>query len=282
VPNFSTTSITKPRSKKRFYHTRKHIETSCAAPHIAFITLSSIYHLGPLLYETVKPSNEHIAHGALVTRSNRLLKRRKWRWRTQHRFAVYVPRLFMILTILAWMDMRQVDSAHLFQRPSSAVYRVHQPIISILNVSKARQWIAIADCSHNTTAFKTWYRVAEGLNVGGLICLVFLMVSFVCLPAEKTRRHYLSYCLIIAAIFLALGFVIPFGTRPAQCYDEITPNDMFSNLTCAFSGAFLIAGGLSMAIWSKLKRANRWDTHVLTRVQSSFAHYRCIFRFAGT
>lgn len=27
---------------------------------------------------------------------------------------------------------------------------------------------------------------------------------------------------------------------------------MFSNLTCAFSGAFLIAGGMSMAVWSKL------------------------------
>ncbi|KAF2118477.1 hypothetical protein BDV96DRAFT_488755 [Lophiotrema nucula] len=97
--------------------------------------------------------------------------------------------------------------------------------------------------------FTTWYRVAEGLNVASLAALIFLLISFICLPAEKTRRHYLSYCLIVAAIFLALGFVVPFGARPPQCYDEITPNDMFSNLTCAFSGAFLIAGGLSMAVW---------------------------------
>ncbi|KAF2013196.1 hypothetical protein BU24DRAFT_231932 [Aaosphaeria arxii CBS 175.79] len=97
--------------------------------------------------------------------------------------------------------------------------------------------------------FKTWYRVAEALNVAGLILLVFLLISFLCLPPEKTRRHYLSYCLIVAAIMMALGFVIPFGARPEQCYDEITPNDMFSSLTCAFSGAFLIAGGLSMAVW---------------------------------
>lgn len=48
-----------------------------------------------------------------------------------------------------------------------------------------------------------------------------------------------------------LGFVVPFGTKPEQCYDEITPNDMFSNLTCAFSGAFLVSGGLSMAVWSE-------------------------------
>lgn len=43
--------------------------------------------------------------------------------------------------------------------------------------------------------------------------------------------------------------MVPFGVQPPQCYDEITPNDMYSNLTCAFSGAFLIAGGLSIVVW---------------------------------
>ncbi|KAJ4335006.1 hypothetical protein N0V95_009023 [Ascochyta clinopodiicola] len=97
--------------------------------------------------------------------------------------------------------------------------------------------------------FNTWYRAAEALNVAGLICLVFLMATFLILPAEKTRRHYLSYCLIVAAMFMALGFVIPFGAEPDQCYDKITPNDMYSSLTCAFSGAFLISGGMSIAVW---------------------------------
>ncbi|KAF2634276.1 hypothetical protein P280DRAFT_280403 [Massarina eburnea CBS 473.64] len=97
--------------------------------------------------------------------------------------------------------------------------------------------------------FKKWYRVAESLNLVGLVLLCFLLLSFLVLPAEKSRRHYLSFCLIIAAIFMALSFVIPFGARPDQCHDEITPNDMFSDLTCAFSGAFLIAGGLSMGVW---------------------------------
>ncbi|KAF1836713.1 hypothetical protein BDW02DRAFT_214138 [Decorospora gaudefroyi] len=98
-------------------------------------------------------------------------------------------------------------------------------------------------------SFNTAYRVAEALNVAGLICLVFLMISYMVLPAEKTRRHYLSYCLIVAAMLMALGFVIPFGAKPEQCYDQITPNDMYSSLTCAFSGAFLISGGMSMAVW---------------------------------
>jgi len=46
-----------------------------------------------------------------------------------------------------------------------------------------------------------------------------------------------------------MGFVVPFGVQPPQCHDEITPNDMFSNITCAWSGAFIIAGGLSIAVW---------------------------------
>lgn len=97
--------------------------------------------------------------------------------------------------------------------------------------------------------FKTWYRVAEGLNVAGLVALLFLLVSFMVLPAEKTRKHYLSYCLIIGIALLAMGFVVPFGVQPPQCYDEITPNDMFSNLTCAWSGAFIISGGLAVGVW---------------------------------
>lgn len=46
-----------------------------------------------------------------------------------------------------------------------------------------------------------------------------------------------------------LGFIIPFGSQPDQCYDEITPNDMYTSLTCAFSGAFIIAGGFSITVW---------------------------------
>ncbi|RMZ66888.1 G- coupled receptor [Pyrenophora seminiperda CCB06] len=97
--------------------------------------------------------------------------------------------------------------------------------------------------------FNTAYRAAEVLNVVGLILLVFMLITYAVLPAETTRRHYLSYCLIIAAIFMALGFVIPFGAQPEQCYDKITPNDMYSSLTCAFSGAFILSGGMSMGVW---------------------------------
>lgn len=48
---------------------------------------------------------------------------------------------------------------------------------------------------------------------------------------------------------IAIGFTIPLAASPDQCYNEITPNDMFSSMECAFSGAFIIAGGLSAGMW---------------------------------
>lgn len=78
-----------------------------------------------------------------------------------------------------------------------------------------------------------------------------LLLSFIFLPVEKSRRHYLSVCLVFAIIMLQLGFIAPLGTRPNQCYNEITPNDMYSDMPCAWSGALIIAGGLSIVVWSE-------------------------------
>lgn len=46
-----------------------------------------------------------------------------------------------------------------------------------------------------------------------------------------------------------LAFIIPLGTKPNQCFNEITPNDMKSNGSCAISGAFLLFGGWAVVIW---------------------------------
>lgn len=48
---------------------------------------------------------------------------------------------------------------------------------------------------------------------------------------------------------LQLGFIIPLAARPDQCADAITPNDMYSNRTCAVSGSFLLAGGWCGVMW---------------------------------
>ncbi|KAF2836315.1 hypothetical protein M501DRAFT_940269 [Patellaria atrata CBS 101060] len=98
-------------------------------------------------------------------------------------------------------------------------------------------------------SFSTWSLVAESINAVSIAACLFLLVSFLCLPVEKTRRHYLSVGLVIGTFLMALGFVVPLAVKPEQCYDEITPNDMYSSLTCAWSGAFITSGGLTVAMW---------------------------------
>lgn len=50
--------------------------------------------------------------------------------------------------------------------------------------------------------FKTVTDASNWLNVVGLVCTVFLLLSFAVLPVEKTHRHYLSICLVIAIIIM--------------------------------------------------------------------------------
>lgn len=97
--------------------------------------------------------------------------------------------------------------------------------------------------------FNTYGVVSEWLNVVGLALLCFMLISYMVLPAQQTRSHYLSVCLIISVGMIALGFTIPLGARPEQCYNEITPNDMYTSMACAWGGAFIIAGGLSVIMW---------------------------------
>ncbi|KAI9866508.1 MAG: hypothetical protein M1813_001059 [Trichoglossum hirsutum] len=52
---------------------------------------------------------------------------------------------------------------------------------------------------------------------------------------------------------MQVAFIIPLITRPAQCINSITPNDMQSSLSCAFSGAFLLGGGWCVVIWVFLR-----------------------------
>lgn len=50
-----------------------------------------------------------------------------------------------------------------------------------------------------------------------------------------------------------IAFIIPLGAKPDQCYNAITPNDMYSNLSCAFSGSLLLFGGWLVVIWSFIR-----------------------------
>ncbi len=118
--------------------------------------------------------------------------------------------------------------------------------------------------------FATLPKVSNWLNVAGMVCSLSLLLSFVVLPVEKTSRHYLTVGLVIAVSLLQvnsgnqveigteltasqLGFIIPLGAQPQQCHDAITPNDMYSDLTCAFSGACLVVGGFAAILWGFLR-----------------------------
>jgi hypothetical protein len=101
--------------------------------------------------------------------------------------------------------------------------------------------------------FDTMTSVANWINVVGMACCTFLLASWICLPSEKTARHYLSICLTVAVSLMNLGFIIPLAGQPNECYDAITPHDMATSPICATSGSFLLAGGWAGVLWIFLR-----------------------------
>jgi hypothetical protein len=87
------------------------------------------------------------------------------------------------------------------------------------------------------------------VHVAGLVLSVFLLLSYLVLPVQATRRAYLNIMLLVGIMLLSLGFVIPLARQPEQCFDPVTPNDQTSSLTCAFGGAFAAFGGLFLVTW---------------------------------
>ncbi|PNS20382.1 hypothetical protein CAC42_5832 [Sphaceloma murrayae] len=95
-------------------------------------------------------------------------------------------------------------------------------------------------------------KVATGaawVNVFSLLILLFVLLSYALLPPQYTRSHYLNTCLVISACLINLGFIVPKAAKSDECANPITPNDMYSSTSCAFSGAFILAGGLTSAMW---------------------------------
>jgi hypothetical protein len=82
----------------------------------------------------------------------------------------------------------------------------------------------------------------------------------------------LGTCVCMFAHFNQLAFVVPLGVKPNQCFDQITPNDMYTNMTCAFSGAFIVGGGLVVSVWSK------WpESSIYTATDKSYSLHASTF-----
>lgn len=101
--------------------------------------------------------------------------------------------------------------------------------------------------------FQTLMHTTIYLNMVSVACCCFLLLSYAFLAVEYTRRHYLSVCLTCAILLMQTSFIIPFWNRKAQCFDKITPHDMFSSINCALSGALLLGGGFSTVMWAFLR-----------------------------
>ncbi|KAI0383711.1 hypothetical protein F5Y04DRAFT_19411 [Hypomontagnella monticulosa] len=101
--------------------------------------------------------------------------------------------------------------------------------------------------------FNTATAAADWINVAGMICCGFLLISWIVLPVEKTHRHYLSISLTCAVALMNLGFIVPLAAKPNQCFNEITPHGMDTSSVCAASGSFLLAGGWAGIMWVFLR-----------------------------
>jgi hypothetical protein len=53
--------------------------------------------------------------------------------------------------------------------------------------------------------FNTITDAANWVNVAGIVCVMFLLLTWAVLPVEKTHRHYLSICLAIAVVFMEVS-----------------------------------------------------------------------------
>lgn len=59
--------------------------------------------------------------------------------------------------------------------------------------------------------FSTLSTIADWITVVGLACCAFLLLSWLCLPVEKTHRHYLSISLVGAVTIMNVSSPHPAG-----------------------------------------------------------------------
>ncbi|KAL1954512.1 hypothetical protein VTO42DRAFT_1123 [Malbranchea cinnamomea] len=98
--------------------------------------------------------------------------------------------------------------------------------------------------------YRTISRVANWLAVVFFALNSLILISYVFLPPKITGRHYLNALMITGIMLMALSFIVSLGAQPQECYNEITPNDMKSDIACAFSGALILFGAWATIVWS--------------------------------
>ncbi|KAK3710100.1 hypothetical protein LTR37_010531 [Vermiconidia calcicola] len=95
--------------------------------------------------------------------------------------------------------------------------------------------------------------IANYISIISLVCHCFLLLTFALIPEEKSHRHYLSIGLTVSFILIAIAFIIPLGTKPEFCYNDITPHDLHTDRSCAATGAIVEAGAMGAVVWILLR-----------------------------
>ncbi|KAF2843100.1 hypothetical protein M501DRAFT_926249, partial [Patellaria atrata CBS 101060] len=99
----------------------------------------------------------------------------------------------------------------------------------------------------------TELRIVDWIGLASLCLCIFLLLSYAVLPPEKSHRHYLTVGLVMAITLVQISFVIPLATDPELCTNDITPRDQYDSLSCAWSGALVLAGAIGIAVWATLR-----------------------------
>ena len=93
-------------------------------------------------------------------------------------------------------------------------------------------------------------RLASYISIASLVFNVFLLVTFFVLPREKSHRHYLSVGLSASFVLVAIAFIIPLGTKPDLCYNDITPHNEKTQASCGATGVLVELGAMGAVVWS--------------------------------
>ncbi|KAK4542422.1 hypothetical protein LTR36_006879 [Oleoguttula mirabilis] len=101
--------------------------------------------------------------------------------------------------------------------------------------------------------FKSQAPVANYISIVSFVCNILLLLTFLVLAEEQSHRHYLSVGVTVSLLMLSLAFIIPLGTKPELCHNDITPNNMYTDVGCAWTGALLLAGAMGAVVWILLR-----------------------------
>ena len=98
--------------------------------------------------------------------------------------------------------------------------------------------------------------ISNYIAIASLTCNVFLLLTFTVVRSDKPYHHYLCFGIIGSVTLVAIAFVIPLGTHPDLCFNAITPDDQYTDLSCMYTAVLIEIGGVGAVVWSEVSAAD--------------------------